>query len=306
MRILFMGTPEFAVEQLKRLVETGHEICGVFTQPDKPKNRGMKVTFSPVKEYALTHGLEVYQPTKMRDGNALAIVRELQPELIVVAAYGRILPEDILTLPPFGSINVHSSVLPKYRGAAPINWAILDGQKETGVTIMYMTRDLDAGDIVCSKKTDIMPDEDAQELTHRLALLGADALEDAIEKIADGTAVRTPQDHSASTYAPMLSKDLSPMDWTRSAQALHDQVRGLIPWPCASMELGGKKVKVFKTRMGGEINAAAGTILTAGKQGLEIACGDGHSLWILELQAESGKRMMSADYLRGHPVEIGK
>lgn len=306
MRILFMGTPEFAVEQLKRLVETGHEICGVFTQPDKPKNRGMKMTFSPVKEYALTRGLEVYQPTKMRDGNALAIVRELQPELIVVAAYGRILPEDILTLPPFGSINVHSSVLPKYRGAAPINWAILDGQKETGVTIMYMTRDLDAGDIVCSKKTDIMPDEDAQELTHRLALLGADALEDAIEKIADGTAVRTPQDHSASTYAPMLSKDLSPMDWTRSAQALHDQVRGLIPWPCASMELGGKKVKVFKTRMGGEINAAAGTILTAGKQGLEIACGDGHSLWILELQAEGGKRMMSADYLRGHPVEIGK
>lgn len=306
MRILFMGTPEFAVEQLKRLVETGHELCGVFTQPDKPKNRGMKMTFSPVKEYALTHGLEVYQPTKMRDGNALAIVRELQPELIVVAAYGRILPEDILTLPPFGSINVHSSVLPKYRGAAPINWAILDGQKETGVTIMYMTRDLDAGDIVCSKKTDIMPDEDARELTHRLALLGADALEDAIEKIADGTAVRTPQDHSASTYAPMLSKDLSPMDWTRSAQALHDQVRGLIPWPCASMELGGKKVKVFKTRMGGEINAAAGTILTAGKQGLEIACGDGHSLWILELQAEGGKRMMSADYLRGHPVEIGK
>lgn len=306
MRILFMGTPEFAVEQLKRLLETGHELCGVFTQPDKPKNRGMKMTFSPVKEYALTHGLEVYQPTKMRDGNALAIVRELQPELIVVAAYGRILPEDILTLPPFGSINVHSSVLPKYRGAAPINWAILDGQKETGVTIMYMTRDLDAGDIVCSKKTDIMPDEDAQELTHRLALLGADALEDAIEKIADGTAVRTPQDHSASTYAPMLSKDLSPMDWTRSAQALHDQVRGLIPWPCASMELGGKKVKVFKTRMGGEINAAAGTILTAGKQGLEIACGDGHSLWILELQAEGGKRMMSADYLRGHPLEIGK
>ena len=306
MRILFMGTPEFAVEQLKRLVETGHEICGVFTQPDKPKNRGMKMTFPPVKEYALTHGLEVYQPTKMRDGNALAIVRELQPELIVVAAYGRILPEDILTLPPFGSINVHSSVLPKYRGAAPINWAILDGQKETGVTIMYMTRDLDAGDIACSKKTDIMPDEDARELTHRLALLGADALEDAIEKIADGTAVRTPQDHSASTYAPMLSKDLSPMDWTRSAQALHDQVRGLIPWPCASMELGGKKVKVFKTRMGGEINAAAGTILTAGKQGLEIACGDGHSLWILELQAEGGKRMMSADYLRGHPVEIGK
>ena len=284
MRILFMGTPEFAVEQLRRLVEKGHEICGVFTQPDKPRNRGMKMTFSPVKEYALTRDLAVYQPVKMRDGSAQALVQELQPELIVVAAYGRILPEDILAAAPLGAINVHSSVLPKYRGAAPINWAILDGLKETGVTIMYM----------------------AKELAQRLALLGADALEEAIGQIADGTVKRTPQDHSAFTYAPMLSKELSPMDWTRSAQALHDQVRGLIPWPCASMELAGKKVKVFKTKPGGETAAEAGTILTAGKQGLEIACGDGRSLWITELQAEGGKRMAAADYLRGHPVEVGK
>ena len=306
MRILFMGTPEFAVEQLRRLVETGHEICGVFTQPDKPKNRGMKMTFSPVKEYALSQGLDVYQPTKMRDGSALEIVEKLQPELTVVAAYGRILPEDILAVPPLGSINVHSSILPQYRGAAPINWAILDGCKETGVTIMHMAKELDAGDIICVKKTEILPDENAQELTHRLALLGADALEAAVAQLANGTAARTPQAHSAFTYAPMLSKELSPMDWTKPAQKLHDQVRGLIPWPCASTELGGKKVKIFKTKIGEKTNAGAGTILTAGKQGLEIACGDGCSLWILEMQTEGGKRMMAADYLRGHPIETGK
>lgn len=304
MRILFMGTPAFAVEQLKRLVEDGHEICGVFTQPDKPKNRGMKMTFSPVKEYALICGLDVYQPTKMRDGSALAIVEKLRPELIVVAAYGRILPEDILAAAPMGAINVHSSILPQYRGAAPINWAILDGRKETGVTIMYMAKELDAGDVICMRKTEILPEEDAQELTGRLALLGADALAEAIGQLASGTVVRTPQDHSAFSYAPMLSKELSPMDWSRSAQALHDQVRGLIPWPCATMELGGKKVKVFKTRIGGEVQAEAGAIVTADKRGLEIACGDGRSLWILQLQAEGGKRMMAADYLRGHPIEI--
>lgn len=304
MRILFMGTPDFAVEQLKRLVEDGHEICGVFTQPDKPKNRGMKMTFSPVKEYALICGLDVYQPTKMRDGSALAIVEKLRPELIVVAAYGRILPEDILSAAPMGAINVHSSILPQYRGAAPINWAILDGRKETGVTIMYMAKELDAGDVICMRKTEIQPEEDAQELTGRLALLGADALAEAIGQLASGTVVRTPQDHSAFSYAPMLSKELSPMDWSRSAQALHDQVRGLIPWPCATMELGGKKVKVFKARIGGEVQAEAGAIVTADKRGLEIACGDGRSLWILQLQAEGGKRMIAADYLRGHPIEI--
>ena len=304
MRILFMGTPDFAVEQLKRLVEDGHEICGVFTQLDKPKNRGRKMTFSPVKEYALTCGLDVYQPKKMRDGSALAIVEKLRPELIVVAAYGRILPEDILSAAPMGAINVHSSILPQYRGAAPINWAILDGRKETGVTIMYMAKELDAGDVICMRKTEILPEEDAQELTGRLALLGADALAEAIGQLASGTVVRTPQDHSAFSYAPMLSKELSPMDWSRSAQALHDQVRGLIPWPCATMELGGKKVKVFKTRIGGEVQAKAGAIVTADKRGLEIACGDGRSLWILQLQAEGGKRMMAADYLRGHPIEI--
>lgn len=304
MRILFMGTPDFAVASLRRLVEDGHDVCGVFTQPDKPKNRGHKMAFSPVKEYALTVGLPVYQPLKMRDGEALRIVQELAPELIVVAAYGRILPEDILNTPPYGSINVHSSILPKYRGAAPINWAILNGESVTGVTIMYMARELDAGDIILCRETAIDPDEDAQTLTARLAALGADALAQAVEQLQSGTAVRTPQDHSAYTYAPMLDRSLSPMDFTRSARQLHDQVRGLIPWPCASMVLDGKNVKVYRTAIGGETALAAGKIAEAGKQGLAIACGDGRLLRILELQAEGGKRMAAADYLRGHPVQV--
>ncbi len=305
MRILFMGTPDFAVASLKRLVEDGHEVCGVFTQPDKPKNRGMKMTCSPVKEYALSQNLTVYQPLKMKDGTALAVVQELQPELIVVAAYGRILPEEILTAPKYGSINVHSSLLPKYRGAAPINWAILDGCQETGVTIMYMAEELDAGDIICAVKTEIDPDETALELTERLAALGAQALSETVENLKNGTSLRTPQDHKAHTYAPMLSKALSPIDWNRSARQIHDQVRGLIPWPCATAEVGGKKVKVFKTELGSATSATPGVVVSAGKQGIEIACGDGLTLRITQLQAEGGKRMAAADYLRGHSVQVG-
>ena len=304
MRILFMGTPDFAVASLKRLVEDGHDVCGVFTQPDKPKNRGHKMAFSPVKEYALTVGIPVYQPVKLRDGEALRLVEELAPELIVVAAYGRILPEDILNTPPYGSINVHSSILPKYRGAAPINWAILNGDSVTGVTIMYMAKELDAGDVILCRETAIDPDEDAQMLTARLAALGADALAEAVERLHDGTAVRLPQDHSAYTYAPMLDRSLSPLDFSKSARQLHDQVRGLIPWPCASMTLDGKNVKVYRTAVGGETALAAGKIAEAGKQGLAIACGDGRLLRILELQAEGGTRMAAADYLRGHPVQV--
>ena len=304
MRILFMGTPDFAVASLKRLVEDGHDVCGVFTQPDKPKNRGHKMAFSPVKEYALTVGIPVYQPVKLRDGEALRLVEELAPELIVVAAYGRILPEDILNTPPYGSINVHSSILPKYRGAAPINWAILNGDSVTGVTIMYMAKELDAGDVILCRETAIDPNEDAQMLTARLAALGADALAEAVERLHDGTAVRLPQDHSAYTYAPMLDRSLSPLDFSKSARQLHDQVRGLIPWPCASMTLDGKNVKVYSTAVGSETALTAGKIAEAGKQGLAIACGDGRLLRILELQAEGGKRMAAADYLRGHPVQV--
>lgn len=275
MRILFMGTPDFAVASLRRLVEDGHEICGVFTQPDKPKNRGHKLAFSPVKEYALSQGLTVYQPVKLRDGTALELIRSLAPELTVVAAYGRILPEDILAAPKLGSINVHSSLLPKYRGAAPINWAVLNGDAVTGVTIMYMAKELDAGDIISAAETPIDPDEDALTLTNRLAELGAETLSRTVQALNDGTAGRTRQDESAVTFAPMLSRELS-----------------------------GATVKVYRTAVGGAVKAAPGTIVRADKTGIEIACGDGLTLRILELQPQNGKRMAVASYLAGHPVQV--
>ena len=304
MRILFMGTPDFAVASLKRLVEEGHEICGVFTQPDKPKNRGHKLAFSPVKEYAITQNLEVYQPLKMRDGEAYGIVETLAPDLIVVAAYGKILPEDILNYPRMGSFNVHSSLLPKYRGAAPINWAILDGEEETGVSIMYMAKELDAGDVILQKTTPISDEEDALQLTIRLAQLGADALSEAVKALDSGSATRTPQDHEKHTYASMLSKEMSPIDWNRSAREIDCQVRGLIPWPCATTELAGTRFKVYRTVPGSKTDKAPGTILCAGKKGIEVACGDGKSLLITELQAEGGKRMAAGAYLLGHPIQI--
>ena len=304
MRILFMGTPDFAVASLKRLVEDGHEICGVITQPDKPKNRGHKMQPTPVKEYALTQNLEVYQPLKAKDGEAMGIVESLNPELIVVAAYGKVLPEELLNYPKYGSINVHSSLLPVYRGAAPINWAILDGLEETGVTIMYMAKELDAGDIILQKTTAIGENEDSLALTTRLAELGAEALSEAVVALANGTATRTPQEHERHTYASMLSREMSPIDWNRSAREINCQVRGLIPWPCASTELAGTKFKVYQTSVGGETGKTAGTILSAGKKGIEVACGDGRSLVITELQAEGGKRMAAAAYLLGHPIEV--
>ena len=233
MRILFMGTPDFAVASLRRLVEDGHELCGVLTQPDKPKNRGHKLMPTPVKEYALTKNLAVFQPVTLRNAESLELVRSLKPELIVVAAYGKLLPEDILNVPPLGSINVHSSLLPKYRGAAPINWAVLNGDAETGVTIMHMASELDAGDIIAQRATPIGPNEDAQALYARLADLGGSLLVETVAAIERGSASRTPQDGAQATLAPMLSKELSPMDWTRTAQELHNQVRGLIPWPAA-------------------------------------------------------------------------
>lgn len=303
MNILFMGTPEFAVASLRALHEAGHTICGVFTQPDKPKNRGMKLTFSPVKEYALAHDIPVYQPLKMRDGEAMRLVEELAPELIVVAAYGKILPTEILDYPRHGCINVHSSLLPKYRGAAPINWALLDGEKETGVTIMYMAQGLDTGDIITAAKTPIDPTETAPELTARLAELGAKTLTQVVQWMAQGQEIpRTPQDDSLSCYASMLSREMSPVDWSRPAQGIIDQIRGLLPWPCATTELAGVRVKLFRAELGSETERAPGTVVAVHKDGIEIACGDGRCVILRELQGEGGRRMSAADYLRGHRV----
>ncbi len=305
MRILFMGTPEFAVASLQRLVEDGHTLCGVFTQPDKPKNRGYRLAFSPVKEYALSKNIPVFQPATLRDGAAADLVRSLEPDLTVVAAYGKLLPEEILEIPSLGSVNVHSSLLPKYRGAAPINWAILNGETETGVTIMYMAKELDAGDVILQRATRIAPEEDAQALTARLAALGAQALSDAAAALEAGTAGRTPQDHSSHTYAPMLTREMSPVDWSRSAHEISCQIRGLIPWPCAVTDIvSGEDMKLYAAAETGEnTDARPGTILRAGKQGIDIACGDAGVLRILELQAKGGRRMAAAAYVLGHPIQ---
>lgn len=307
MRILFMGTPEFAVPSLEALVAAGHEVCGVFSQPDKPVGRHQnKLQPTPIKECALAHNIPVFQPVKMRDGTALAQIQALVPELIVVAAYGRILPDDILACPPKGCINVHSSLLPKYRGAAPINWAVINGDTVSGVTIMHMATELDAGDIIAQESTEIGPDETAEELYRRLSILGADLLVQAVSAIEAGLAQRTPQNGEEATLAPMLGKELSPMDWSRTAHALHCQVRGLLPWPVASTDkLTGENIKVYRTEeTGDKTQAQPGTVLAAGKQGIDVACGEGSVLRITELQAPGKKRMKAADYLRGHPIAV--
>ncbi len=306
MKILFMGTPDFAVPSLEALLNAGHEICGVFTQPDKPKNRGMKLQAPPVKEFALAHGIPVFQPESVKDGTAMEQIRALEPELIAVAAYGRILPVDILEYPAYGCINVHSSLLPKYRGSAPIHWAILNGDEQSGVTIMHMAKAMDAGDIIAQAVTPIDPNETVETLHDRLAQMGAQLLVEVVEQLKSGTAKRTPQDESMVTYAPMLSRELSPLDWTRTARQLHDQVRGLIPWPATTTDIiGGQPVKIFEVEETGITTCAApGTIVAAGKQGIDVACGDGMLLRIKQLQAQGGKRMAAADYLRGHPINI--
>ena len=301
-----MGTPDFAVPSLKALVEAGHELCGVFTQPDKPKNRGMKLQQSPVKQYALEAGLTVYQPAKMRDGEALGMLRELKPDLIAVAAYGKILPVDILELPRLGCVNVHSSLLPKYRGAAPINWAILNGEDETGVTIMYMAEGMDTGDILAQAATPIDINENAAQLFDRLALMGAGLLVETVKRLEAGTVKPLPQEESQASHASMLSREKSPMDWGRTARQLHDQVRGLFPWPSATAELDGVRCKVLRTVLSGETtNKAPGTVLQADKKGLRIACGDGGVLDILELQPDGKKAMAATAFLLGHPISVG-
>ena len=305
MRIVFMGTPDFAVPSLEALVRGGHEVVGVFSQPDKPVGRHQnKLQPTPVKVCAQSHEIPVFQPTTLRDGEALALLKQLAPELIVVAAYGKVLPDEILALPAKGCINVHSSLLPKYRGAAPINWAVVNGDQETGVTIMDMAHELDAGDIIAQVKTPIGPDELVEQVHDRLAALGGELLGQVVEQIAQGKASRTPQDPEQVTYAPMLSRALSPIDWSQSAQAIHNKIRGLNPWPATSTDiLEGEPVKVFRSQVTGRTaKGAPGTILGGGNDGIEVLCGDGTVLRILELQAPGSRRMSAGDYLRGHPL----
>ena len=308
MRIVFMGTPAFAVPSLEGLAKAGHQIAGVFSQPDKPVGRHHnKLQPTPVKERALALGVPVYQPGTLRDGTALDILRELDPELVVVAAYGRFLPDDILALPPKGCVNVHSSLLPKYRGSAPINWAILNGERVTGVTIQRMVHDMDAGDIILQRSTPIGEAEDAAALYDRLAVMGGELAVEAAAQIEAGTAIYTPQDHTQATQAPMLSKAMSPVDWTRSAQEVFNQIRGLYPWPGASTTaITGEPIKLWGAQVVEKhTDAGPGTIVAAGKQGIDVACGEfNHILRILELQPPGKKRMTAAAYLAGNPIQV--
>ena len=301
MRVVFMGTPDIAATCLKKIIADGFQVVGVYTQPDRPKNRGMKLAFSPVKEVALAAGIPVYQPENFREDGDVETLRALHPDVVAVVAYGRILPQHVLDIPKFGCINIHASVLPAYRGSAPYQWAVLDGQKESGVTAMYLCREMDAGDIIDISKTPIGENETAGELLDRLAVLGADLLSKTLTGIENGETTRTPQDGALATYAPMLDKAMCPIDFTKTAQQVHNHVRGLHPWPVATMELQGQRFKIHQTVIAEGIGAP-GQILGLTKTGLLVACGVG-AVEIRSLQAEGGKRMNAPDYFRGHPLE---
>jgi len=300
MKIVFMGTPDFSAVSLQRLYGDGHDIAGVFTQPDKPRDRGMKVSASPVKELALEHGTRVFQPVSLKNAEAADVLRGLSCELVTVVAYGKLLPREILDIPEYGCVNIHGSLLPEYRGAAPIQRAILNGEKETGLTSIFMAEEMDAGDILYAVETPIYDDETAGALAARMSILGAGLLSETVAAISSGKAVRRPQDHSRATFAPPLGKELSPINWSETALAIKAKVRGLNPWPVATAVLNGVTFKVFTVEINSDVSGKApGEIVEAGNEGLKIACCDG-SVIIKELQPPGGRRMSAADYIRGH------
>lgn len=304
MRIVFMGTPDFAEESLRALLEAGEDVVAVFTQPDKPRGRGMRESFSPVKALAVERGIPVYQPVTFKDGAATELLRTLAPELLVVVAYGRILPQAFLDVAKYGSINVHGSLLPKYRGAAPIQWAVLNGDKMTGVSVQYMAAAMDAGDVIASRETEIGEFETAGELFERLKTLGAELLAETVRKIASGSVIRVPQNEADATYTKMLDKNMSPIDWNKSPREIVKHICGLNPWPVATTELGGVSFRVFGAEYTDTRTALApGKIISAGKAGIEVACGGGRSLRITEVQAAGKKRMSAAAFLLGHPMK---
>ncbi|MGN0477933.1 MAG: methionyl-tRNA formyltransferase [Hominenteromicrobium sp.] len=297
MRIVFMGTPDFAVPSLEALLRRGHEIAAVYTQPDKPKGRGHKLLPPPVKMLALEHNIPVCQPATLRSAEAAETLRAFAPELIVVAAYGKILPPDVLAIPPRGCINVHGSLLPKYRGAAPIQWAVLNGDKVSGVTIQRMAEGVDTGEILAKAETEIGPDETSGELFDRLMVLGAELLVETIDKL--DTLTPEPQDEALATHAPMLQKEMGAVDWTKSAAEVHNLVRGLNPWPAAYLTVDGKRMKLWRTAVV-KVNGLPG-VLTELDGEMTVYCGK-YAVQLVEIQPENGKRMRGSDYLRGHPL----
>lgn len=304
MRLVFMGTPAFAAACLSAVLETEHEVVGVYTKPDTPKNRGMKLIPSEVKVLAQAHGLPVYQPTGFRDDEVYETLKALAPDLIVAVAYGKLLPQRVLDIPPLGCINIHGSILPALRGAAPVQWAVLNDLPETGVTAMYLNAGMDEGDIIDVRTTPIGETETAGELMDRLAVLGAELLRDTLSAIAGGTASRRAQDPALASYAPMLTKELSPIDWTQPARLILAQIRGLNPWPAATATLGDTEFKIWEARANAQrTDAEPGAPVSLTKAGLVVACGDG-TILITKLQAPGGKAMAAADYFRGHPINI--
>ncbi len=296
-----MGTPDFAVPSLEALLEAGHEVAAVYTQPDKPKGRGHKLQPPPVKVLAEEKGIPVLQPATLRTAEAAETLRGFMPELIVVAAYGKILPPEILKIPPKGCINVHGSLLPKYRGAAPIQWAVLNGEKKTGVTIMQMAEGMDTGDVLAVRETEIGEEETSGELFDRLKILGAELLLETVARLSEITPI--PQNDSEATMAPMIRKEMAEIDWSRPAREIHCLVRGMSPWPAAFCTLGEKRVKVFSARVLPE-NGTPGEVAVLGGE-LAVYCGTG-AVQLLEIQPENGKRMRGADYLRGHALPGGR
>lgn len=304
MKIVFMGTPDFAVGCLRRLYEDGHNIVGVFSQPDKPKGRGYTLTPSPVKKEALELGLTVYQPTSMKDGKALEIIKNLSPDLIAVVAFGKILPKEILDFPKYGCINVHGSLLPKYRGAAPIQWSVINGEKETGITTMLMDEGLDTGDMLMVSKTPIGINETAGEVFDRLSEMGAELLSRTVKAAEKGELIRTPQESENSTYASMLTKKMCPINWNDSALTVHNLVRGLQPWPVATAVFKDKTLKIHETLLSDKKGKIPGAIIQdAGK--VFVTCGDGNCVELIQVQLEGKKRMSAEEFFRGHPVKTG-
>lgn len=304
MKILFMGTPGFAVPCLESLIKAGHNICGVFTQPDKPKGRGHKLTAPPVKEVAIKNNIEVFQPDKIRNAETLSIIKGLEPEIIVVVAYGKILPKEIIDYPKYGCVNVHASLLPKYRGAAPIQWSIINGEKTTGVTTMYMNEGLDTGDMLLKSSTIINDDETSGDLHDRLSFIGADLILKTLNEISKGTIKRKKQNDDEASYSPMLDKSLCNIDWNKAAINIHNLVRGLNPWPTASTILNGNILKIHKTKVSNIKGGSPGEIISLNP--FVVSCSGDTSLEILELQLLGKKRMSSEEFLRGHKIKIYK
>ena len=305
MRIVFMGTPDFASASLEALLKNRFDVTAVFTQPDKPRGRGMEVSFCDVKKVALAHDLPVYQPTTLRTEEATELIRELNPDILVVVAYGKLIPDDILAIPRYGAVNVHGSLLPKYLGAAPIQWAVLNGDDITGITTMYLASKMDCGDIIYQAETKIGEYETSGELFDRLKVMGADLLIKTLNDIESGTAPRIPQNDEDASVVHMLDKSICPIDFTATSRQVIKKIYGLQPWPVAVADIGGNDLKIFKAEYTGhQFDKTPGTVVSADNCGIEIVCGDGMSILITEVQASGKKRMPASDYLRGHPLEV--